>query len=389
MRLDDLPALSRSTVDRQEPLRDDVARQRLLWPSARVVLVDGHGRFPVAGTELDPVDAADLGPSTVDGAVLLGEHDGVAYWGVPAAAALPLLNGSSASSAAATSPGAVAAASGVPVDAATFSGAATASGVPVDAATLSGAAATVSGVPVDAATASGASVDAALSDAAPARPPDRDWSDLRRSGAELDATAAGLAVTAVAVLGWHRRSPYCPRCGTLSEIARAGWARRCPGCTLEEYPRTDPAVICLVHDGADHVLVARGPDWPEGRFSVLAGFVEAGESLEACVAREVEEEVGAVVTDIRYLGSQPWPFPRSLMIGFEAVADRSAPVRPAPGEIAEVRWVSRADVRTALDAGSWTARDSAPGTAATTGTTDTLVLPGPVSIAGAMLRSWA
>ena len=344
MRLDDLPALSRSTVDRQEPLRDDVARQRLLWPSARVVLVDEHGRFPVTGTELDLVDAADLGPSTVDGAVLLGEHEGVAYWGVPSAAALPLLNGSSSSG-------------------------------------LS-----VSGSPVDAAMASGASVDAALADAAPARPPGRDWSDLRRSGAELDATAAGLAVTAVAVLGWHRRSPYCPRCGTLSEIARAGWARRCPGCTLEEYPRTDPAVICLVHDGADHVLVARGPDWPEGRFSVLAGFVEAGESLEACVAREVEEEVGAVVTDIRYLGSQPWPFPRSLMIGFEAVADRSAPVRPAPGEIAEVRWVSRADVRTALDAGSWTARDSAPGAADATGT---LLLPGPVSIAGAMLRSWA
>lgn len=323
LRLDGLPALSRSTVDRREPLRDDAARRRELWPSARVLLVDEHGRFPVRGEELDLTAAHELGPSTVDGSVLLGEHAGVAYWAVPAEAVTEHDTGA---------------------------------------------------------------VDAALADATPApfaSSAQRDWSDLRRSGAELDATAAGLAVTAVAVLGWHRRAPYCPRCGTRSEAARAGWARRCPACDLEEYPRTDPAVICLVHDGADHVLVARGPDWPRGRFSVLAGFVEAGESLEACVAREVHEEVGVVVDDVGYLGSQPWPFPRSLMIGFEARADRAAPVTPAPGEIAEARWISRDQARTALNSGSWADR-TAPAPEGTD-----LVLPGPVSIAGAMLRSWA
>ena len=101
-------------------------------------------------------------------------------------------------------------------------------------------------------------------------------------------------------------------------------------------------MICLVHDGADRVLLARQPVWPEGRFSVLAGFVEAGESLEACVLREIHEEVGVPVRDVAYLGSQAWPFPRSLMVGFQAVADADAPLRPAEGEIAEAMWVTRA-----------------------------------------------
>lgn len=327
LRLDGLPALSRAAVDRCEPLRDDTARQRELWPAGQVLLVDEHGRFPVHGHDLALTPAAEVGPSIVDGSVLLGEQAGTAYWAVPTEA-------------------------------------------------------------LDADGGAG-QLDAALADAAaaPESPaalvPGQDWSDLRRCGAELDATAAGLAVTAVAALGWHRQAPYCPRCGTRSEAARAGWARRCPGCELEEYPRTDPAVICLVHDGADHVLVARGPEWPIGRFSVLAGFVEAGESLESCVAREVHEEVGVMVTGIRYLGSQPWPFPRSLMIGFEAVADRAAPVIPAPGEIAEARWASRQQVQAALASGSWAGGGQAAGHP------DGLLLPGPVSIAGAMLRSWA
>ena len=107
----------------------------------------------------------------------------------------------------------------------------------------------------------------------------------------------------------------------------AAGTRVCEANAHEEYPRTDPAVICLVHDGVDRVLIARQPVWPAGRFSVLAGFVEAGESLEACVARELHEEVGAEVTEIRYLGSQAWPFPRSLMIGFHALADPEVPLR--------------------------------------------------------------
>jgi NAD+ diphosphatase len=313
-RLEDHPVLARSTVDRQEPLRDNEDRQRELWPTAKVLLVDPHGRFPVTGDSLAFIRAASLSESMVDGAVLLGEQDGVAYWAVP-------------------------------------------------------------------------TLEPASGSSAPVAEVGEHWTDLRRSGALLDATAAGLAVTAVAVLGWHRRAPYCSGCGRLGEPARAGWARRCRGCGLEEYPRTDPAVICLVHDGADHVLLARGPDWPVGRFSALAGFVEAGESLEACVVREVAEEVGVAVRDVHYLGSQPWPFPRSLMIAFEARADRSAPLKPADGEIAEVRWVHRDDVCAALASDSWA--DRAGPVHGKQPEHPELVLPGQVSIAGQMLRSWA
>lgn len=209
------------------------------------------------------------------------------------------------------------------------------------------------------------------------------WRDLRGCGAELGDTDAGLLTTAVAVLNWHDRARFCAICGSETARRCAGWTRYCPRCGREEYPRTDPSVICLVHDAADgHVLLARQPSWPQGRFSVLAGFVEAGESLEACVLREVAEEVGVEVRDVCYLGSQPWPFPRSLMIGFSAVADRDAPVRPADGEIAQARWVSRAELRAALAEGGWTHRDSGSGDAAA------LLLPGEVSIARRMLDTW-
>ncbi|GAB2660951.1 NAD(+) diphosphatase [Saccharopolyspora gloriosae] len=201
------------------------------------------------------------------------------------------------------------------------------------------------------------------------------WQDLRIAGAQLDDTDAGLLTTAVGLLNWHDHSRYCAVCGAATNRVKVGWARRCSGCDREEYPRTDPAVICLVHDGADQVLLARQPVWPPERFSVLAGFVEVGESLEACVQREVEEEVGVHATDIRYLGSQPWPFPRSLMLGFAAVADPATPLRPADGEIEEARWVSRADVRAAMS----TDDGIIPG----------LRLPPSVSIAHRMLKGWA
>jgi NAD+ diphosphatase len=164
----------------------------------------------------------------------------------------------------------------------------------------------------------------------------------------------------------------------------AGWHRVCEASGHEEYPRTDPAVICLVHDGgsgdAARVLLARQPVWPEGRYSVLAGFVEAGESLEACVLREIHEEVGVRVHDVSYLGSQAWPFPRSLMIGFSALADPTDQLVLADGEIAEAMWVTRAELRRALDAGDWGARQQAE---------RPLLLPGRVSIARSMLESWA
>ena len=206
--------------------------------------------------------------------------------------------------------------------------------------------------------------------------------DLRSGGALLDDTGAGLLTTATALLAWHAAARFCAVCGGRTKAHNSGWARRCGQCGREEYPRTDPAVICLVHDGGEQVLLGRQPTWPVGRFSVLAGFVEAGESLEDCVAREVCEEVGAVVTDIHYLGSQPWPFPRSIMLGFEATADAGAPVVPREGEIAEARWFTKDDVREALARGEWTGDPGDPGEEMP------LLLPGSISIARVMLESW-
>lgn len=207
--------------------------------------------------------------------------------------------------------------------------------------------------------------------------------DLRSGGALLDDTGAGLLTTATALLAWHAAARFCAVCGGRAKPRSAGWARRCTQCEREEYPRTDPAVICLVHDGGEQVLLGRQPSWPAGRFSVLAGFVEAGESLEDCVAREVLEEVGVAVEQIRYLGSQPWPFPRSIMLGFEATADAAAAVLPREGEIAEARWFTRQDVREALARGEWTGH---PGEI---GPEVPLLLPGSLSIARVMLESWA
>jgi NAD+ diphosphatase len=204
------------------------------------------------------------------------------------------------------------------------------------------------------------------------------WLDLRSVGGLLGATDAGVFTTAMAVLNWHRVGRFCAKCGAPVNVARGGWLSRCTGCGREEYPRTDPAVICLVHDevgvNGEYVLLARQPSWPKQRFSVLAGFVEAGESLEDCVVREIAEEVGLHVHDVRYLGNQPWPFPRSLMIGFTAVADRSAPLTLADGEIEEAHWVSRDRVRAAVAAG---------------GAVDGFGLPGGISIARAMVEAWA
>jgi NAD+ diphosphatase len=206
---------------------------------------------------------------------------------------------------------------------------------------------------------------------------DEQWLDLRALGALLGARDAGVFTTAMAVLNWHR-SRFCARCGSEVRFVRGGWASRCTKCDHEEYPRTDPAVICLVHDdigvNGEQVLLARQPTWPRRRYSVLAGFVEAGESLEDCVVREIGEEVGVAVRNVRYLGNQPWPFPRSLMIGFTAVADRSAPLTLADGEIEEAHWVHRDQVRAAVAAG---------------GSVDGFGLPGGISIARAMVEAWA
>ena len=189
----------------------------------------------------------------------------------------------------------------------------------------------------------------------------------------LGDTEAGLLTTAVAILGWHRLAPYCPRCGEANLPVTAGWARQCSNGHLE-FPRTDPAVIVIVHDGADRAVLARQPTWPADRYSVLAGFTEAGEALEATVVREVREEIGVDVSDVRYLGSQPWPFPRSLMMGFAARAERDAPLYPRPGEIEKARWVTRDEIRALL-----VDEDSRAD----------LKLPSGISIARQLLESWA
>lgn len=211
-----------------------------------------------------------------------------------------------------------------------------------------------------------------------ARELDGELADLRLLGSELGDADAGLVTGAVAILNWHDSARFSSLDGARSEPTVSGWSRISTSTGHQEFPRTDPAVICLVHDGDDRVLLARQPSWPPKRFSILAGFVEAGESLETCVVREIQEEVGIEVRDVRYLGSQPWPFPRSVMIGFAAVGDPDAPLVFADGEIAEAHWFTRDEVRKALELGDWTSNEDAP-----------LLLPGSISIARGILESWA
>ena len=326
--LPETPALSRSTVERDDALRKDSSRLDSLWTKGHVLLLDPHGRTPIdRGRAEEPPTSAphvslrlrpaiEVAPERPADAVLLGSLDGLAYWSVPADEPM-------------------------------------------------------TGEAVPPPNSWGLWPGSRSTDG-------EEWHDLRAVGGLLDDTAAGLFTTAVALHSWHAKARFCARCGQPVRRTAAGWATECTGCGREEYPRTDPAVICLVHDGVgvngENVLLARQPIWPPERYSVLAGFVEAGESLEACVEREVAEEVGVVVRGIRYLGSQPWPFPRSVMIAFAAEADPSTPLRPADGEIEDARWVPRADVLAALDAGGEIAG---------------LKLPGSTSIAGQMLAGWA
>lgn len=174
-----------------------------------------------------------------------------------------------------------------------------------------------------------------------------DWQTLRAAGEALGDRDAGIFTTAQALANWHAAHLFCPRCGAPTEPEQAGWIRRCTRDRSEHYPRTDPAVIMAVVDGEDRLLLGRNAQWPEGRFSVLAGFVEPGESFEAAVAREVDEEVGIAVTDVTYLGNQPWPFPSSGMVGFRARAV-TTDLRPDRTEVAEARWFTRDAYRDAL-----------------------------------------
>ncbi|EYR63415.1 NUDIX hydrolase [Actinotalea ferrariae CF5-4] len=194
------------------------------------------------------------------------------------------------------------------------------------------------------------------------------WSTLRDVGHALGDRDAGLAATAVGLAAWHERHPRCARCGARTEAELSGWTRRCTEDGSEHYPRTDPAVIMAVIDAEDRLLLGHAPHWPERRFSTLAGYVEPGESLEGAVRREVAEEVGVVVGEVAYRGSQPWPFPASLMLAFVARATTTE-LRLDDEEITEARWFTREELTAAVRTGE-------------------VLLPMRTSVARALIEDW-
>lgn len=198
------------------------------------------------------------------------------------------------------------------------------------------------------------------------------WAPLRAVGGDLPTQEAEILGTAVALAGWLRDAAFCPACGTRTEVRHAGWSRHCPNCGREHFPRTDPAVIVLVSsaDDSDRVLLGANVAWGGGRYSCFAGFAEAGESLEDTVAREVFEEAGVRLEAIEYRGSQVWPYPRSLMLGFRARAVSDDEARADGEEIVEVRWFHREEIGAALRG-------------------ETAVqLPGAASIARRLIEDW-
>lgn len=172
------------------------------------------------------------------------------------------------------------------------------------------------------------------------------FADLRQVMSTLEPQDAAIAATGKAVLGWHQSHRFCSHCGQPSRPVRSGWQRSCDHCGRQHFPRTDPVVIMLVTSG-NEVLMARSPGWPEGMYSLLAGFVVPGETIEAAVRREVHEEVGIGVGEVRYLASQPWPFPSSLMIGCQAAA-LGHEIIMDPKEIEDALWMSREEMARAF-----------------------------------------
>jgi NAD+ diphosphatase len=185
----------------------------------------------------------------------------------------------------------------------------------------------------------------------PAAPEGARPTSLRSAGALLSDRDAGLLTHAVALANWHETHTHCPRCGTATVVQPGGHTTICPADGTEHFPRTDPAVIMLVTDPDDRCLLARNASWPERRFSILAGFVDPGESAEQAVVREVHEETGIKVENVVYLGSQPWPMPRSLMLGFRAEAPAGQQINVDNDELTEAIWFSRAELLARLEAG--------------------------------------
>ncbi len=178
--------------------------------------------------------------------------------------------------------------------------------------------------------------------------PEEELRTLRQVGANLTTLEAGLAVHAIALSHWHSSHPCCPKCGAPTRVDLGGAVRVCTIDQSQHHPRTDPAVIVLVKDKNDRILLGHQPIWPDKRFSTFAGFVEPGESFEQCVVREVAEESGVLVGDVRYLGSQPWPFPASIMIAFEAMTEDASTSKADGVEITEIRWFTRTQMKEAV-----------------------------------------
>lgn len=192
-----------------------------------------------------------------------------------------------------------------------------------------------------------------------------EFHDIRMSIGALDRNEAGLLAYARALVTWGEKHRYCGKCGTPTEPTQAGHAMKCAndGCGLEIFPRIDPAIIVLITDG-ERALLGRQAAWRPGWYSTIAGFVEAGESLEDAVRREVLEETGVEVDDVEYRSSQPWPFPQSLMLGFIAHAT-TRDIERRDGELEDARWFSRADIANGVP-----------------------MTPPPVSISGCLIEEW-
>jgi NAD+ diphosphatase len=329
-------ALARGTVDRVTARRADPDWLEAAWqhPRTRVLLVDdGKALVREDGehAELQFVSPRQAPDGT---RLLLGKDaDGAVFFAVPADLA----------AATAPAPATPGPAGGVP--------SAPAGGV------SSGPAGGVS------------SASAGRVPSAPPAPGGVRAATLRDVGALLGDRDAGLFVHAVALANWHAAHTHCPRCGAATVPGPGGHSARCPADGSEHFPRSDPAVIVLVTDPDDRCLLARNAAWPSRRVSILAGFVEAGESAEQAVVREVAEETGITVTDVRYVGSQPWPMPWSLMLGFRAGAAAGQRIAVDHEELAEARWFSRAGLLASLRSGE-------------------VALPPPVSIARRIIESW-
>ncbi|HEV7183540.1 MAG TPA: NAD(+) diphosphatase [Leifsonia sp.] len=201
-------------------------------------------------------------------------------------------------------------------------------------------------------------------------PDESRWGNLRTVATALSDRDAGLFTEALAIANWHASHTHCPRCGTPTVVEEAGWVRKCFEDGSQIFPRTDPAVIVTVLDADDRLLLGSNAMWENSRYSLLAGFVEPGESFESAVEREIFEEAGVRVVDAQYKGSQPWPFPASVMVGFTArlAHDQAADALAPDGEeILELRWFSRDEL--------WAAREQ-------------VILPGRSSIARAQIEDW-